>query len=96
MSVAHDAVPLCSAIAANTDAAFGGAAVRRRIAYERLLLEAVKGDPTLFVRRDEAEAAWTWVDGVEDAWRRAAMKPVAYAPGSWGPPGLFEPEPEGG
>ena len=76
------------------DAAFGGAAVRRRIAYERLLLEAVKGDPTLFVRRDEAEAAWTWVDGIEDAWRHAAMKPVAYAPGSWGPPGLFEPDPD--
>ena len=39
-------------------------APRRRIAYERLLLEAINGNQTLFVRRDEVEAAWTWVDGI--------------------------------
>ncbi len=68
------------------DAAFMS---RRRIAYERLLLEAVKGDPTLFVRRDEAEAAWVWVDGVVEAWSRAGMRPTPYPAGSWGPAGAF-------
>jgi glucose-6-phosphate 1-dehydrogenase len=58
---------------------------RRRIAYERLLLDALAGDSTLFVRRDEAEQAWKWVDEVSDAWRGAAFKPKQYAAGSWGP-----------
>jgi glucose-6-phosphate 1-dehydrogenase len=58
---------------------------RRRIAYERLLLDALSGDSTLFVRRDEAEQAWKWVDEVSDAWRSAAFKPKAYAAGTWGP-----------
>ena len=59
---------------------------RRRIAYERLLLDALAGDSTLFVRRDEAEQAWKWVDEVSDAWRGAAFKPKQYAAGTWGPP----------
>jgi glucose-6-phosphate 1-dehydrogenase len=59
---------------------------RRRIAYERLLLDALSGDSTLFVRRDEAEQAWKWVDEVSDAWRGAAFKPKEYAAGTWGPP----------
>ena len=58
---------------------------RRRIAYERLLLDALAGDSTLFVRRDEAEQAWKWVDEVADAWRDAAFKPKEYAAGTWGP-----------
>ncbi|WP_332654730.1 glucose-6-phosphate dehydrogenase [Brevundimonas sp.] len=58
---------------------------RRRIAYERLLLDALSGDSTLFVRRDEAEQAWKWVDEVSEAWRGAAFKPKEYAAGSWGP-----------
>jgi glucose-6-phosphate 1-dehydrogenase len=58
---------------------------RRRIAYERLLLDALSGDSTLFVRRDEAEQAWKWVDEVSDAWRGAAFKPREYAAGTWGP-----------
>ncbi len=58
---------------------------RRRIAYERLLLDALSGDSTLFVRRDEAEQAWKWVDEVSDAWRSAAFKPKEYAAGTWGP-----------
>ena len=66
-----------------------GITARRRIAYERLLLEAIGGDPTLFVRRDEAEAAWTWVDGVVDAWARTAMRPAPYPAGGWGPAGAF-------
>ncbi len=59
---------------------------RRRIAYERLLLDALAGDSTLFVRRDEAEQAWKWVDEVSDAWREADFKPKPYAAGTWGPP----------
>ena len=60
---------------------------RRRIASERLLLDALAGDSTLFVRRDEAEQAWKWVDEVSDAWHGAAFKPKEYAAGSWGPAG---------
>jgi len=58
---------------------------RRRIAYERLLLDALAGNATLFVRGDEVEAAWTWIDGIEQAWRDAET-PVEYYPaGSRGP-----------
>ncbi len=62
---------------------------RRRIAYERLLLDALRGDQTLFVRRDEVEAAWAFVDGVADAWKEAGMTPQPYSAGSWGPAGAF-------
>ena len=62
---------------------------RRRIAYERLLLEALNNNPTLFVRRDEAEAAWIWIDGVVEGWAQHAMAPSSYAAGSWGPAGAF-------
>jgi glucose-6-phosphate 1-dehydrogenase len=58
---------------------------RRRIAYERLLLDALAGDSTLFVRRDEAEQAWKWVDEVSDAWAEGRVKPQEYVAGSWGP-----------
>lgn len=60
--------------------------VRRRIAYERLLLDLLVGDPTLFVRRDEVEAQWSWIDGIRDGWRATGMTPKPYAAGSWGPP----------
>jgi glucose-6-phosphate 1-dehydrogenase len=62
---------------------------RRRIAYERLLLEAIKNDTTLFVRRDEAEAAWAWIDAVVHGWQKTGMKPNPYPAGSWGPAGAF-------
>ena len=58
---------------------------RRRIAYERLLLDLVEGEPTLFVRRDEVEAQWQWIDGVRAAWTAAGMVPKPYASGNWGP-----------
>ncbi len=58
---------------------------RRRIAYERLLLDAMHGDSTLFVRRDEAEQAWKWVDEVSEAWAGAGFKPLDYVAGTWGP-----------
>ncbi|MDR3512322.1 MAG: glucose-6-phosphate dehydrogenase [Caulobacteraceae bacterium] len=69
--------------------AFRQQAPRRRIAYERLLYEAIKNNQTLFVRRDEAEAAWTFVDAIIDGWERYSVKPAGYAAGSWGPSGAF-------
>ena len=62
---------------------------RRRIAYEPLMLEVINGVTTLFVRRDEVEQAWEWVDGVADAWAVAGMSPKPYAAGTWGPAGAF-------
>ncbi|MBV9510971.1 MAG: glucose-6-phosphate dehydrogenase [Caulobacteraceae bacterium] len=69
--------------------AFREQAPRRRIAYERLLLEAIKDNQTLFVRRDEAEAAWIWIDAIIEGWKRYDYKPSPYAAGSWGPAGAF-------
>jgi len=57
----------------------------RRLAYERLYLDALEGNGTLFVRRDETEAAWQWVDGIFASWRDAGMKPKTYPAGTWGP-----------
>jgi glucose-6-phosphate 1-dehydrogenase len=58
---------------------------RRRIAYERLLLDLIEGDPTLFVRRDEVEAQWAWIDHIRAGWAEAGVAPQPYAAGSWGP-----------
>jgi len=58
---------------------------RRRIAYERLLLDLVEGDQTLFVRRDEVEAQWEWIDAIRDGWAANGMKPRLYTAGTWGP-----------
>jgi glucose-6-phosphate 1-dehydrogenase len=69
--------------------AFRKEAPRRRIAYERLLFEAIKNNQTLFVRRDEAEAAWIFVDAIVDGWQRYSVKTAGYAAGSWGPSGAF-------
>ncbi len=63
--------------------AFAG--FRRRIAYERLLLDLIEGDPTLFVRRDEVEAQWEWIDAIRDGWKAANVTPRPYAAGTWGP-----------
>ena len=55
-------------------------------AYERLLLDAIAGDATLFIRRDEVETAWQFIDGIRNAWD---SKPLSdrefYAAGTWGP-----------
>ena len=69
--------------------AFKRQAPRRRIAYERLLLEAIKDNQTLFVRRDEAEAAWIWIDAIVAGWEHYSVKPTGYAAGAWGPAGAF-------
>jgi glucose-6-phosphate 1-dehydrogenase len=57
----------------------------RRIAYERLLLDLIEGDQTLFVRRDEVEAQWEWIDAIRALWEQADITPAPYAAGSWGP-----------
>lgn len=56
-------------------------------AYERLLLDAMAGDATLFARADEVETAWKYVDKIEDAWHKSANPPkmAEYPAGSWGP-----------
>jgi glucose-6-phosphate 1-dehydrogenase len=58
---------------------------RRRIAYERLYLDAIEGNGTLFVRRDETEAAWRWVDAILDGWQHHGVQPKLYPAGTWGP-----------
>jgi glucose-6-phosphate 1-dehydrogenase len=63
--------------------AFAGA--RRRLAYERLLLDLLEGDATLFVRRDEVEAQWAWIDAIRDGWASTDMRPRIYDAGTWGP-----------
>jgi glucose-6-phosphate 1-dehydrogenase len=55
-------------------------------AYERLLLDAIAGRLNLFVRSDEQEQAWRWVEPILDAWRNDPNGPRPYAAGSWGPP----------
>ncbi len=65
------------------DTEFAG--TRRRIAYERLLLDLIEGDPTLFVRRDEVEAQWQWIDQIRAGWEANDVKPKGYQSGSWGP-----------
>jgi glucose-6-phosphate 1-dehydrogenase len=58
---------------------------QRRIAYERLLLDLIEGDQTLFVRRDEVEAQWDWIDAIRAGWESDQLKPKPYTSGSWGP-----------
>jgi len=53
-------------------------------AYERLLLDAMRGDSTLFTRSDEVEAEWTVIDAILEDMKGHA--PVPYASGTWGPP----------
>ncbi len=54
-------------------------------AYERLMLEVINGNQSLFVSRDEVEAAWSWADSIIDAWQATNEAPKPYAAGSWGP-----------
>jgi glucose-6-phosphate 1-dehydrogenase len=57
----------------------------KRIAYERLLLDLINGDQTLFVRRDEVEAQWQWIDSIRQTWASEGLSPKPYSAGSWGP-----------
>lgn len=54
-------------------------------AYERLILDVVRGNQTLFMRRDEVEAAWSWVDPIIEAWTASNEPPRPYVAGTWGP-----------
>ncbi|MCW4149604.1 glucose-6-phosphate dehydrogenase [Halomonas sp. 18H] len=66
---------------------FNNAFAKTRIpdAYERLLLEVMKGQQYLFVRRDEVEHAWKWCDSLIEAWQERDEPPRRYPSGSWGP-----------
>ena len=56
-------------------------------AYERLLLDVLAGDQTLFMRRDEVEASWRWIMPILERWAEQASAPLpTYAAGEWGPP----------
>ena len=59
--------------------------VRYPDAYERLLMDVVRGNLSLFMRRDEVEQAWKWVDGILEAWAEAEQRTELYAAGSEGP-----------
>jgi glucose-6-phosphate 1-dehydrogenase len=54
-------------------------------AYERLLLDAMVGDPTLFIRSDEVDQAWQIVDPLLEAWSGRSVPLAGYAAGTWGP-----------
>jgi glucose-6-phosphate 1-dehydrogenase len=54
-------------------------------AYQRLLLDVIRENPTLFVRSDEVEQAWSWVDQIVNAWQRLGNRPELYTAGTWGP-----------
>ena len=56
-------------------------------AYERLILDALRGDPTLFMRRDAVETSWRWIGPILERWNAQAGKPLpSYAAHDWGPP----------
>jgi glucose-6-phosphate 1-dehydrogenase len=59
-------------------------------AYERLILDALLGDATLFTRSDEIEEQWAIVDAIVAAWQRDRIAFPNYPAGSWGPPSADE------
>jgi len=69
------------------DLSFSDAFNSRRIpdAYERLILETMIGNQSLFIRRDEVERAWKWIDSIQEAWAECKESPKKYPAGTWGP-----------
>ena len=61
--------------------------VRHPDAYERLIMDVVRGNQTLFMRRDEVEAAWEWIDPILMAWEQRPSDVQGYTAGTWGPSG---------
>ena len=59
--------------------------IRYPDAYERLLMEVLRGNPALFMRRDEVESAWRWIDTIIAGWEETKHKVDSYVAGSWGP-----------
>jgi glucose-6-phosphate 1-dehydrogenase len=62
---------------------------RNADAYERLLMDVVRGNQTLFMRRDEVEAAWKWVNPILEAWEETGQAAQTYTSGTWGPSGAI-------
>ncbi|HLT77917.1 MAG TPA: glucose-6-phosphate dehydrogenase [Ferrovibrio sp.] len=58
---------------------------RQPDAYERLLMDVVRGNPMLFMRGDEVEAAWRWIEPILAGWQTLGDAPKPYTAGSWGP-----------
>lgn len=58
---------------------------RTPVAYERLLMDVIRGNQTLFMRRDELEEAWRWIDPIRKAWDSLSEPPHSYTAGTWGP-----------
>lgn len=54
-------------------------------AYERLIIDVLRGNQTLFMRQDELEAAWVWIESITNSWKKSELKNVLYEAGSWGP-----------
>jgi glucose-6-phosphate 1-dehydrogenase len=54
-------------------------------AYERLITDVAKGNLTLFMRRDELDAAWAWIDPIREGWNQSDEPPKPYIAGTWGP-----------
>jgi glucose-6-phosphate 1-dehydrogenase len=61
--------------------------IRYPDAYERLLMEVLRGNPALFMRRDEIETAWGWIDQIIAGWKETRQKVENYVGGTWGPSG---------
>ena len=59
--------------------------IRQWDAYERLLIDVINGNLTLFMRRDELDAAWRWIDPIQQAWAAQGDAPKPYTAGTWGP-----------
>lgn len=59
--------------------------VRNPDAYERLVMDVIRGNQTLFMRRDEVEAAWRWIDPILAAWGETRQETRGYTSGTWGP-----------
>jgi glucose-6-phosphate 1-dehydrogenase len=59
--------------------------VRNPDAYERLLMDVIRSNQTLFMRRDEVEAAWNWCDPILKSWEEIGQKAQGYTSGTWGP-----------
>lgn len=54
-------------------------------AYMRLMMDAVAGNPALFIHRDEVRSAWAWIDPIINAWQQQEINPKLYRAGTWGP-----------
>ncbi len=69
------------------DLSFSDAFSGERVAdaYERLILETMIGNQSLFIRRDEVERSWQWIDSIQEAWEQSNEQPKKYPAGTWGP-----------